>query len=333
MTAKENLNSRPPTWLAALMFAASLAFLILLSAVLVLWIDVVVEPAERTDLTESARQELIAKELAFEASAQRIGNVCAALLLVLWPAFLAEQFYNHLKLSSDASFLKHYPFWWLSCTLPPLRLCAQHRAESNEVWLPRFGWRTVNRELRKELERLFSIPMIFIALLILPVLGAHLLFKDRIIDFPALRIFLHIGTGLIWFAFTVEFIVMVSVAEKKLNYCKKHWLDLAIILLPLISFLRSLRALRIARVVDIGRFSQMSKFVRAYRLRGVAMRAFRALLVLEVLHRILRTKPEKRIQSLELQYAEKKRELSELREQIEALRAREENSSHPDKSE
>jgi hypothetical protein len=34
---------------------------------------------------------------------------------------------------------------------------------------------------------------------------------------------------------------MISVAPRRLEYCKKHWLDLAIILLPLISFLRSLR--------------------------------------------------------------------------------------------
>ena len=50
------------------------------------------------------------------------------------------------------------------------------------------------------------------------------------------------------------------------------------------------------------------------------MRAFRALLVLEVIHRLLRTKPAKRIGKLEEQYLEKQRELALLRHEIDELR-------------
>ncbi|MEM8733275.1 MAG: potassium channel protein, partial [Planctomycetota bacterium] len=154
-------------------------------------------------------------------------------------------------------------------------------------------------------------------------------FKESVINYPFLRIALHIGTGLIWFAFTVEFIVMLSVAEKKLQYCKKHWLDLAIILLPLISFLRTLRAVRATRLLKVGKLGQVSKLVRAYRLRGVAMRGFRALMVLEVIHRVMRIKPESRIQKLELEYAEKELELRELREQIDELKLQVASQSAP----
>ena len=263
------------------------------------------------------------EEAAFEANAQRLGNICLVLLGGMWLVFIAEQLHNFFKLPSAVSFFEHYRYWWLFCILPPLRLCAHSRTpEGNKIWLPKLGWKIVDRHLRRSLERTFSIPMIWIALLILPVLGLHFLFKDRIVEYPMLRIALHISTGLIWFAFTVEFIVMVSVAEKKFDYCKKHWLDLAIILLPLVSFLRTLRILRAGRLAKLGKLQQLSRVVRVYRLRGVAMRAFRALLVLELLHRVLRTKPENRIKKLEDMRTEKLRELEDIDEQIAELRKR-----------
>ncbi|MFN3192972.1 MAG: potassium channel protein [Aureliella sp.] len=306
---------------APVMFYMSLAFLLIVAAILVLWIDVVVDPTQLEALAGEQDPELIEQELRFELGAAKAGTVCAWVLVIMWPVFWGEQLYHRLRLGSWKEFRRRQLYWWAFCLLPPLRLCAHRRGtEQEEVWFPVGGWHAVSRTLRKQLERAFSLPMMWIALLILPVLGAHLAFKESVINYPILRIALHFGTGLIWFAFTVEFIVMLSVAEKKLQYCKKHWLDLAIILLPLVSFLRTLRAVRATRLLKMGKLGQVSKLVRAYRLRGVAMRGFRALMVLEVIHRVMRVKPESRIQKLEQQYAEKELELCELREQIEELK-------------
>ena len=101
------------------------------------------------------------------------------------------------------------------------------------LWLPGLGWRQANKRLRERLERKFGIPMILIALMIMPVLIVEFFMKSQVAQYGWLRMLLHVSTGVIWFAFAGEFILMVSVAEKKVAYCKKHWIDLAIILLPL----------------------------------------------------------------------------------------------------
>jgi hypothetical protein len=165
--------------------------------------------------------------------------------------------------------------------------------------------------------------MIVIALMILPILLIEFRFADQIAGRPWLRVLLHFSTGMIWFAFALEFIIMCSVADKKLQYCKEHWLDLAIILLPLISFLRSFRVVRATRLARLAKVQQLtkmtSKMARVYRLRGLAMKGFRALLLFEVLNRLLRITPEKRIRKLKEQLSQKELEMSVLKRRIREL--------------
>jgi len=108
-------------------------------------------------------------------------------------------------------------------------------------------------------------------------------------------VLIHAATGFIWFAFTVEFIVMVSATDRKIAYIKKNWLDLAIILLPLISFLRGIRALRLAKLAKV---QQLAKMGRVYRMRGLGMKLLKALLLFEIVSRVLRITPEKKLQKL-----------------------------------
>ncbi len=137
----------------------------------------------------------------------------------------------------------------LAVLCPPLRLCMRHADREGKVWFPGFGWQAVNEDLRQRLERNLTVPMLIIALMILPVLLVEFAMVDQVASRVWLQVVLGVSTGLIWFAFAAEFIVMVTMADKKLRYCKQHWLDLAIILLPLISFLRSLREARAVRAV------------------------------------------------------------------------------------
>ena len=304
------------------MYYLALFFLLLLATVMVLWIDVP-RVVDSVELPEDGTEvlQLSEAELRFEETAYNWGKFAGYVLLIIWPVFIAEYIFHFLMLGSVSKFFKQHPFWWAICLVPPLRIGARRKTEdADQIWLPTYGWMPVNRELRRELERAFSIPIIWIALLILPVLGLQFYFKEGIADYPMIRIALHFGTGLIWFAFTFEFIVMVSVAESKLAYCKRHWLDLVIILLPLISFLRTLRLIRASKLVKVGRLQQLTKVVRAYRLRGVAMRGLRALMLLEVLNRLLRIKPEKQLKKLMKLYDEKQRELEELQYEIDSVK-------------
>src|SRR5262245_36668397 len=78
--------------------------------------------------------------------------------------------------------------------LPPLRMGCRSQLRSNQIWLPGLGWQGVNGHLRRTLERFFSIPMIFFALMVLPLLALEFLEGDKIRANPVLALWLDIGT-------------------------------------------------------------------------------------------------------------------------------------------
>ena len=315
--------------IAPLMFWLSLACLALTASILVLWIDVprVTDTVALLDELEStltsdtpSSAKLPIDEFALKSIIW--GERTFYLVLWIWPIFVAEQLLHFVRSKRGESFWRQHRYWWAFCLCPPLRMCARHRGSSDRIWLPTLGWQIADHNLVRRLERAFSMPMIEIALLILPVLGLQMFYQDRIVDYPRLRFVLHVGTGIIWFAFATEFIVMVSVTPRKVKYCLRHWLDLVIIVLPLISFLRTLRILRAAKLLNITKLQQLTRLIRVYRLRGVALRGWRALVLLELTQRILFQSPAKRLRKLEELYGEKELELQELKQQIEKLRAR-----------
>ncbi len=217
---------------------------------------------------------------------------------------------------------KHHWLSFLFCLCPALRMCARSPEMHGRIWLPGLGWRRGGRRLQRQLERYFSVPMMVIALLIMPILVVEFFLKDQVAEYGWLRLLLHVGTGVIWFAFAAEFLLMVSIAEKKLEYCKQHWIDLAIILLPLISFLRSLSVARAMRLSKLLRIQQLSNLARAYRLRGTALKAFRVLILFDLTERILRVSDERKIRRLEQQLAEMEKQTRLLRQRIARLKVR-----------
>lgn len=117
-------------------------------------------------------------------------------------------------------------------------------------------------------------------------------------------------TALIWFSFAFEFILLVSLAEKKLDFCKKNWINLVIILLPLFAFLRSFQLFRFLRMAKAGRL------MRAYRLRGLLTRMVKIALVFNLLDRLLSRNPDKYDAHLRQKIAEKEAELLELKSKL-----------------
>lgn len=246
-------------------------------------------------------------------------SILGGVLACLWLLSLAEWLIQWRTPSGDTGGVGGRKLRWttlLPGLLPPLRLAARVPAAGDRVWLPVLGWQEVNGELRDRLERLLSVPMIAIALLILPVLGVEYVWGHLALQNPRLALALDLCTGVIWFAFTLEFIIMCSLAENRLAYCRQHWLDLAIILLPLISLLRFAR---VARVTQVLRVKQLSTVSRVYRLRGLSLRAYRALILLDLLDRLLHPTPEKRLAHLRAALAAKEAEVAELRRKIAEL--------------
>ena len=120
-------------------------------------------------------------------------------------------------------------------------------------------------------------------------------------------------------AFVFEFVILVSVVERKLAYCRKNWIDLAVILLPLLSFMR---AARLGRLVQL---KQLSRTARIYRLRGIALRTWRAFVTLDVIDMILKRDPAYRIDKLQEEITDKQAELAYLQSELTRLR-----SQHPE---
>jgi voltage-gated potassium channel len=302
------------------MFAISLLFLAMIATLIVLWVDVprVDQPSELATGVQPT-----------DSLANSIGQALVYGCLLLWPVFWIDFAVARLLCPPE------YRRWrdgFLVCLIPPLRLGARNPEIDSKIWLPVWTWCEVDDNLRKRLRKAFGGPMIVIALMILPILLVEFTMQGRVASTFWLRVLLHVGTGTIWFAFAFEFIVMYSVADKKIAYCKDHWLDLVIILLPLVSFLRSLRAIRAMRLAKLAKVQQLSRMGRIYRLRGLAVKAFRAMLLFEIVYRLTGVTPQKRLDRLQLLLEEKQVEVEEIREQIEALETlimRQESDAEP----
>ncbi len=273
---------------AKLMFSLALVFLFCQAVLVVLWADVpmLIETALREIRPDTVAALQLKKSLATSEMQGNIQSATLAVMSIIWPFVILESIFHWLSRPWDTTTRRYHFFGLLFCICPSLRMCAKCPELGERIWLPGLGWRNPNRRLRHRLERQFSVPMIMIALLIMPVLIVEFFMKNQVAQHTWLRLALHISTGVIWFAFAAEFILMVSVADKKITYCKKHWIDLAIIVLPFISFLRSLRILRASRAATLLQFSQISKIARVYRLRGTAVRALRGLILLDLFARL-----------------------------------------------
>lgn len=285
--------------LAPWMFTVALVFLISMAALIVITVDA------------NAIEDRI------EPAFPRTYRLASLILAVIWPVFWIEAFFHWFTHPWNRTYRSSHLKWLAFAIVPPLRMCARNPDIGNRIWFPHIGWRLPDDRLRDFLTRRFSAPVLCIAILILPVLGIEFFLTEQVERFAWLQAGLMFSTGLIWVAFTTEFIVMVSVAERKLDYCKRHWIDLAIILLPLVSFLRTLQLLRATRLAQVARVPQLTKMARVYRLRGVSTKALRAIVLLDLASRLMRTSPEKRIRRLRLEHTRLSKEIHEIERRIE----------------
>jgi len=281
------------------------------------------------------------------------GLGCLVAVLALTPLFLIEGLWRRWR-ERDRS-----PRWrWLWQALcPPLRIAARGQRDDGQrpdprlavspeasdrqkdhpasdepraeglsdpglIWLPTLGWVTADDRLEQRLERQLSIPMIVIALLVLPVMAIDFFWAQRLDEQRSLALANELAGAFIWLAFAVEFLVMISVTREPWTFVRRRWLDLAIILLPLIAFLRVLRVTRLGRLLRLNQLTKVSRTARVFRFRTVAMRVWRALLMLQVLDRLMHQDDERKLAQLEQQLRDKERETAALRSEVERLRER-----------
>ncbi|MGF1581947.1 MAG: hypothetical protein ACFCD0_21690 [Gemmataceae bacterium] len=240
-------------------------------------------------------------------------------LVILWPILALDAFVRFYVRRGQRPVWSRFGFLIATLMFPPLRIGARSYLDPHLYWLPIIGWNHADKDLRRKVEKIFSVPMIVIALMVLPVLAVEAAIEYVWPDLRgnfSIKIAVDIGNALIWAAFAFELIVMLSLAEKKLAYCITHWIDLAVVLLPLSHFLPALRLLRAGRLVAGLKLGRMA---RLYRLRGLAMRAWRSILVLQVLQRLFNNSLEKRLNQLQELKMAKLEELEELEMEIESI--------------
>jgi voltage-gated potassium channel len=200
---------------------------------------------------------------------------------------------------------------------PPLRATLAPVTMIDWNWLPGLGWRRTTRELARFCQRKLGGPMLLIALLILPVLLIQMLFDDLVQQYQLLALSLDIAIRLIWLAFTVEFLVVLSVTPRKLEYATRHWVDLFIILLPFLAFARTLRLVRLGQLMRTG---QMTKLASTYRLRGLALKVMQAILMLRVLETVSGSMAKRRIAKIDETILRRREEIADLEQERLELR-------------
>lgn len=237
-------------------------------------------------------------------------------IMLLWPIYLLELI-AHTLLGSP-----HFHFNVLYVLVPPLRLGGRDHRAWCRIWLPGAGWQTVNRKLVAQVEKALSGPMVGFALLVLPLLTIEIGWAGYVDTHPTLHFALQTASSVIWLAFTIELVVMVSIARRKARYLARHWIDLLIVLLPMVEVMPALRLAAVGRLSYVGRIKYLSKLSRVYRTRGLAMRAFRGLLLLDSVQRLLHLNPEKRLAALRDKLEDHYHEIEQIRCEMRELEAR-----------
>jgi voltage-gated potassium channel len=238
-------------------------------------------------------------------------------LVLLWPIFVLEGVLRLIVCRRPAM------RWWQRlavflgvCLFPPFRLGARAYVDSGKIWLPGLGWTVVDRHLRTRLERFFSVPMVIVALLVLPFLAMEYFWLESVRAHFGLSLLLDIGTAVIWLAFALEFIVMVSVADDKGRYCLHNWMDLAVVFLPLVDFLPILRLVRLTGLLEL---QQVSRLGRLYRLRSLLAKVWRTILLLELVERLWGNYRARRLKRLKALLAVREAEITDLHREIAEL--------------
>lgn len=247
-------------------------------------------------------------------------------LAVLWPLFAAEAIVGLFRKSPDRRWGPVVGRAVLILFLPPYRIGRTH-PRTGLVWFPRLGWVPPGKETFNRIDRGFGTPMLFVAVLILPVLIIEFTQADLVKEYAGLKLALDIGTAVIWVAFALEFLLESSVAPKTGKYLKEKWLDAAIVTLPVLEFvlIKLVDGAPLARLLRLSRAlspEQLARMQRLYRLRGLLMKAWAAFLLLGGMKRIFGQSDEKRLRVIEEKVAEMEAELAALRQEADELRAK-----------
>ncbi|MCK5716960.1 MAG: hypothetical protein KAH77_05670 [Thiomargarita sp.] len=233
-------------------------------------------------------------------------------LLILWCLFFLERLI-YLIICPKKNYLAQL------CTvlLPPLRLQARH-CEGQKYILWDFTWYAADEATSKHIEKRFLYPILICSIVLIPFWIAEIFFPQGWGKHPILFHIINMGNALIWGLFVIEFIIMFSLTKKRSQYVIKHWLEIFIILLPMLALARFLL---ISKYFYLSKhaywFVKLQKILNIYRARTVVTRIIRIFIIIDVVKRLYWMKnPEKYLSVLQEQLLEKEAEVADLKKQI-----------------
>jgi len=249
--------------------------------------------------------------LFFKKIDESIPNILLIGFFLSWLPFLIDAFIYFLYNLKKLNIIRLIGI----IIFPPSRIMHPAWCSHHYIWLPRYGWQFKTKKLAIDLEQQLDTPMLVIALLILPIMSIEFIFKE---PSNTLRNLLYFSTMFIWFSFTLEFIIKLAVAPKKLLFCKANIINIAIIILPLLSFLRGLRVLRAATpFLNHGKLLGIAKTMR---LRGLAMKIMKGLMSLSLIQKLIKkVRRPANLKALHERQKTHEEELLELQEKIQNL--------------
>jgi len=117
-------------------------------------------------------------------------------------------------------------------------------------------------ELLRRIERFTDLPLLILALALVPLLIVPAVVTVR----PPWDDAILVADWAIWAVFAADFGVKLAVAPRRVEFLRRHWLEGLMVLLPFLRPLRALRVLRLARVaVALGFNVQVIRDILAQR--------------------------------------------------------------------
>jgi voltage-gated potassium channel len=259
----------------------------------------------------------IINNFSYEDGALQYSIFISKMLMIygyLWTFFVLDAFIvmvlaymGNVRIAQSALIRKLF-----GLIFPPIAIGQRNLIDPDKIWLPFYNWSKCNEGLFNHLKKQFSIPMIIIALLIIPVLLIEWQFYEEVENFlnTDLSLLLGLIQGFIWFAFAFEFLLLIAITDNKFSYIKRNWIDLLIILLPFVSFVRSIRLVKVAKITQLS---------RGYKLRALLMKAREGFIFASFFSRIMAVKPDFQLNKLMKKFNENQKEREIIEEDLAKL--------------
>jgi len=258
------------------------------------------------------------------------------ILLVSWPIFVIERLL-YLVFCPYRTW-KTYLGVLLVGLFPPCRLAARRCAAQSYIWCVS-GWRPlddslftpINQRIETRIEKRFLFSGLLLAALMIPFWIIEIFIPETLIKYYFIYHLLNIGNALIWALFVAEFIILISLSHNWTLYLLRHWLELLIILLPMIALARVIRlvqtsivleVLQIPETIPLTVLRRIQQLLNIYRARTFFNRIIRILTMIEFIQLWTKHKnPKKYLVKLKEKLAEKELEVVLLKQQIYEMEA------------